>query len=360
MHIFSFGKKRIKKAKRQPTSEQMSRNAELRRQRYIAESYIEMAKQDPKFRQQMIVDEYKLKLPIKDPVVEQQKEIEALLSALVIKELKDNPELAKRVVDTRIAQLTTQEDSIPHGGDQDYPPDTAVGQVLAEMEDLEELKSRLGGGKSSAWSDILKDPQVVTGLIATFQSIIKGSSPPVTEAVVMVDIDGQPTTVTETEFQRLQMEGRVRPVAAIESTKTSRKLGVDKISSGLTTQTATNETFDGKIAGQPETESSDEPQLPLIFQLVGMTKLSGYLKKIPTIVVEQLEKQKLTDPSVYLLWNYLETVDLGSLTQALVAYENNGELGSYVRQLLSDEGKIWLSEVIELIKQRANNIGSTR
>ena len=96
MNIFNFRRKRIRKAKRQPTAEQMSRNAELRRQRYIAESYIEMAKQDPKFRQQMIVDEYKLKLPIKDPVVEQQKEIEALLSALVIKELKGNGKPAKQ------------------------------------------------------------------------------------------------------------------------------------------------------------------------------------------------------------------------------------------------------------------------
>lgn len=174
MRLFRFGKKRTKKVKRQPTAEQMSDIAEYKRKRYIADSFIDMANQDPEWRRQMVAEAYNLKLPTKDPTAEQQKELEALISNLVIKQLRENPELARQIVDTRIAQLTSQGDLVTHGHDEDYHPDTALGQVLAELQDLEELKSMLGADKSPAFTDVFKDPQVIIHLISTFQSLIKG------------------------------------------------------------------------------------------------------------------------------------------------------------------------------------------
>jgi len=81
-NLFGIGKKPTRKAKRQPTAEQVSQNAELKRRRFLAESYIEMAIQDPALRLQMIADEFKLKLAPKDPAAEQRKETEALISSL--------------------------------------------------------------------------------------------------------------------------------------------------------------------------------------------------------------------------------------------------------------------------------------
>lgn len=351
MGILKFWKKRTKKVKRQPTTEQVSRNAELKRQRFVSESYIELAKQDPELKRQMIAEEYKLKLPTKDPAAEQRKAMEELISSLVVKELREHPELARQVVDARIAQLTSQEDLMTYGDNQEHYPSTAIGQVLVEMEDLEELKSRLGAGKSSTLSDLFHDPQVISSLLSAFQSIMRGESPQVTEPLIMVQIDGRPTTVTETEYKKLQQEGRAKPVAIVESPEPSRELRAHETTSELTAQDESTESIRDRVAEEIVPPTSDEPQLPPIFHLVDLAELSGYLEQSPAEAVKQLEAKKLEGlPYAQVLWNYLETVDCGSLTQVLVVYEGHGELGPFVRKLLSSEGRTWLAEVIELIK----------
>lgn len=170
-----------------------------------------------------------------------------------------------------------------------------------------------------------------------------------------MEIDGQPTVVTESEFQKLQMEGRVKPVAASEPPKPDQGSGTDEIMPQVTAKDKPAEPAQDKVLGELGSSSNDEPQLPLIFQLVDLTKLVGYLEQSPAAFVEQLEAQKSEDPYTGLIWSYLETVDYGSLTRALVSYQEHRELGPYVRQLLSDEGTKWLSDVITLIKQNANN-----
>lgn len=353
MRFLGIGRKRTKRVKRQPNAEQMSRNAELKRKRFVAESFIDMAKQDPEWRRQMVAEEYKLKLPSKDPAAEQRKEIEALLSGLVVKELKENPELAKRVVDTRIAQLTNPENFLEYAdGEPDYPGNT-IGQVLEEIEDLEELKTRLGSGKGSAWVDIFKDPQVITSLLSTFHSILRGSASQVTEPVVMVQVDGQPRTVTQSEFQRLQMEGRVKPIATIELPKSDQEPGTDEVIPQVMAKDKPPEPVHDKLSGEPGSPPNNEPQLPLIFQLVDPMGLAGYLEQTPAEAVERLEAEKQQKkPYALTLWAYLETVKYENLMEELSAYKSHSIVGPYADLLLSDEGRSWLYEAIGLIKQR--------
>lgn len=265
MRIFGFGKKRVKKGKRQPNAEQMSNIAEHKRRRYITDSFIEMANQDPEWRRQMVAEAYSLKLPTKDPAAEQQKELEALISDLAMKQLRENPELARQIVDARISQLVNQGDLATNGDGEEYRPDSGIGQVLGEIEDLEELKSRLGGGKSSAFADVFKDPQVITSLISTLQSFIKGVSPQAMETKIMVQVDGQSKTVTELEFQRLQMEGRVKPIAAIETTKPDQGPSTDEITPQVIAKDKPAEPVSDNVSGEPASYQDNQQQLPLIF-----------------------------------------------------------------------------------------------
>lgn len=356
MRFFGIGRKRTKRVKRQPNAEQMSRNAELKRKRFVAESFIDMAKQDPEWRRQMVAEEYKLKLPSKDPAAEQRKEIEALLSGLVVKELKENPELAKKVVDTRIAQLTNPDNFLEYAdGEPSYPGNT-IGQVLEEIEDLEELKTRLGSGKGSAWIDAFKDPEVIASLLSSLQSILRGSTPQAAEPVVMVQVDGVPTTVTQSQLQKLQQEGRVRPVTAIESPKIDKELPVDKASPEIAAHDKPPKSDHEEVEVDTSAAKVNEPELPSNFDLIDLNKLIGYLDVTTAEAVERLEAEKQREKQyAQTLWVYLEDVEYENLIRELEVYKDHSTVGPYVELLLSDKGKMWISEVLCLVKQRAGS-----
>jgi hypothetical protein len=312
-----------------------------------------MAIQDPELKRQMVADEYKLKLPPKDPAGEQRKEMEALISSLVMKEIRENPELAKRVVDSRIAQLTNQEAMVTGDEGEASYPGSAIGQVLDEMENLEQLKSRLGSGKSSGWADILKDPGVIANLLSTVQSIIRGASSQGTEPAVIVEIDGQTVSMPESQFKKLQQEGRVKPVAMVESPKPDKDPQVGKTAPKLTAQDNSPEsTGDGAVENTGSSTDDGSP-LPFPFSLVDLAELASYLDQTPADAVEQLKAKRLEGLAyAQFLWAILEIADPEALIQKAIAYKGHAKLGPYVELIASEKGREWLEEFLRLLKQR--------
>lgn len=356
MRIFGIGKRRGRRAKRQPTAEQMAKNAEMKRRRFVAESYIAMAHDDPEWKHQMIAQEYNLRIPEKDPAVEQRRQLDELISSLAMEKIKENPELASRIVDARITQLMSEEGFMARGEDEEHYPGTALRQVLEEIEDLEELKSRLGAGKGAAWADLFKDQQFFTNLLPFLQAIISGGLPQILEPTVTALIDGQPRMVTKSEYERLKREGRVKPIAVVASPKAGKEPDVGENISELTDQDESTEPIRDGVAEEPGSSESDETQLPLIFNLVDLTELASYLEQAPADAVAQLEAKTLEGiPYAQILWAYLKKADYESLIQEVVAYKGHSKVALYAEKLLSNEGRAWLSEVMELIKHRANH-----
>jgi hypothetical protein len=286
-------------------------------------------------------------------VAEQRKETEALISSLVLKELKENPELAKRVVDTRIAQLTNEADIVTCGEGETSYPGSPIGQVLAEMEGLEELKNRLGSGKGPGWGDMFKDPQVIANFLSAVQSIVSRSSPQVTEPVVIVEIDGQTVSVPESQFKKLQQEGRVRPVATVESPKPDKDPQVGKTAPKLTAQDNPPEsTGDGAVENTGSSTDDGSP-LPFPLSLVDLAELASYLGKTPADAVEQLKARRLEGrPYALVLGTFLKVADPEALVQKAIAYEGHAKLGPYVELIASEKGRQWLEEFLRLLKQR--------
>jgi hypothetical protein len=352
-NFFGIGKKPTKKAKRQPTAEQLSNIAELKRKRFVAQAYVDMAIQDPELKRQMVADEYKLKLPPKDPAGEQRKEMEALISSLVMKEIRENPELAKRVVDSRIAQLTNQEAMVTGDEGEASYPGSAIGQVLDEMENLEELKSRLGSGKGSGWGDLFKDPGVIANLLSTAQAIIRGVSPQGTEPAVIVEIDGQMVSVPQSQFKKLQEEGRVKPVAMVESPKPGKDPQVDKATPKLTAQDTPPESTGDGVAENAEAPADDGSPLPFPFSLVDLAELASCLDQTPADAVEQLKAKRLEGLAyAQVLWAILEIADPAALVAKAISYKGHAKLGPYAELIASEKGREWLEEFLRLLRQR--------
>ena len=71
--------------------------------------------------------------------------------------------------------------------------------------------------------------------------------------------------------------------------------------------------------------------------------------------MERLEAEKRQKkPYAMTLWAYLEAIKYEDSIEELSTYKSHSIVGPYADLLLSDEGRSWLYEAMDLIKQRGS------
>lgn len=317
-----FGGKR-RKTVRKLTPEQEERKTELKRKQFLSDEYIQMAKSDSELKRQMVAKEFNLIFPEKDPLKEQKHEINEIITTEALQILKNDPELKQQFGRKRIETIIGEAPILSEG--EGYPPGSAIGQVLEEIEEFDALKEKLGGGKGGGWGDLLKDPAVAISIVNLIKTLVGQGSAIPQEPTYVVQINGQPKKVTETEYKQLEAQGLIKPIAAIEAPQV------------------------------PPEEIKKEPKPEPPAFLSTMEEFAWMLDLIPEDFVSQLEsdiQEGLPQPQLF--WNFLSSTDYEKVVELITPYKDNEQVGSYVEKLLSEEGKIWLEEVIKLVREKLN------
>lgn len=328
-----FDRKRKRKYKRQPKT----------LKQILSDSLIREVNKDPELKRELALRESGFADVIKklDPVEIKKREFDTKATTRALDMLDDDEELAKEVYTAKLMQLIGEGGKTKYKGSslEDFiQPGGNIAQVLEELEAYDELKDRLGGNKNSSWADLFKNPETVAALVGLLQSLGGGQALP-KERVVVIEIDGKPTEVTESQYNRLLKENRVRPIGMIEAPKEEAPIIKEPAEPTPSTEEPIPE------VELPKLESIDLPSL------VWMLELS------PDEFVSQLhEDQEAGLPHASLLLEYLPNLDTNGVISRIEPYRSNSQAGPYIERLLTDEGKVWIEEVLARIKSGQVNV----
>lgn len=193
-----MSKKRTEK--RQPSAEEGSRNADYRLKRFISKSAIELAESDPEVKRQMVAQTFGYKFP--DPAEKNERELLAYINEITLRRIKEDPELARRITDARILQVT-EKLGLKIAGEERRKKPLTTKELIEKFQEISELKEVLGV-RESRWFDAFLDPKVIASVLSMINGIMDARQAPVTNGEsLVVRIDGKEKIVTPKEFEKL-------------------------------------------------------------------------------------------------------------------------------------------------------------
>ncbi len=305
----------------------------------------EIAKGDPDAERAYISSLIGIELKAPDPDSKTKQELKTLLTNEALKEIQADPalrkELARRQVDAILGESATSEryEEGPYGGG------SSISQALAELDELEQLRAKLGikgngGGLLSAFAD----PEVLKALL-NFLSGWKAQpeSEVRSEPYYVISIDGKPTSISKSQYQKLLQEGNLQPIAALIApkptpapTKESTEEGISVIS---------------PEAGQPGT-LPEFKALPEFLTKADFSIAHDWLDLEPGEFVTLLKAEVDKDvEESKLIWGFLTTATYEGIVNITAPYKTNPKVSVLIERLLSDEGKEWLEQVLQLVKE---------
>jgi len=196
-----------KKKRRQSTTDEKLQRLELNRKRWQDKQLVEMAEKDPALKRQIIAHAFGFPMP--DPAEGQLLELKALIINAAIQEIKDNKDMAKDIAQAKIFQTMQSEGLAPSNEEIRNRP-SQLEQTINWVESIARLKAAMGIKEPGVIEKYLP-PEVVATLVSILPSIIPvifgGKTPQnATEKMVSVEIDGIPTLISWSEYEKLQKE----------------------------------------------------------------------------------------------------------------------------------------------------------
>lgn len=204
--------KKTRREKRPRTDEEISRAEDRRLKRFISQSAIKWATDEPEVRRQMVAQTLGYKIP--NEVEKSERELINLINELAIKKLKENPKLAQTIAEARIRQVT-EEMGLQIEGELWRRKPLTMDEIIVQFKKINEIKELVGG--KSRWWDVFTDPKVavpIINLINNAVTMIKSSSAP--EAKISLRIDGKDRLVTREEFEQLITKGKIKQIGSVD------------------------------------------------------------------------------------------------------------------------------------------------
>ena len=276
-----------------------------------------------------------------DPSAEQKRNLKSRVVDQALRKIEEDPNLTERFVDSQIEEILG-EGSGNGRYDDDIYPGSSLSQVLEDVDALEQLKEKLGGG-SSSFASLFKDPAVATALLGLVQSIMGNNKIGPQEKLYIVNVDGQDRGISESEFRQLQSQGLLKPVAMIEAPHPTVEPDEEFPQPMIKKQILTEEHL----------STEEEPDISTISGIFDINILTGYIELPPEEVVEQLSYDFDAGlEHAKFLWDFLSSANYDNVVQLIKPYESNTEVSYIIGKILSDEGKEWFEKVVELIKEK--------
>ena len=321
MNLFSFSKT-SRKISHRKTLEQ--KDKDLARKKFW-----ERAKENPQLEDQFISKMLGFEIKTPNPIEQHRQEIATKVVKLALEKIENNPELTERFVNTQVEKIVGE---TPIGFEGEGYQGSAISQALTEIKELDELREELGAGGKGNLLGGLVDSETIKKVIDLIISL-KTTGVVTQEPIYIVQVNGQPTKVTESQYRQLEQAGKLTPIATLEMPKEQPE----------------GEKPEEKLPG----EISPEPELPAFLSTIALEEYSWMLDLTSLDFVIQLQSDLESElPYAQFLWDFLSKTDCDTIVGYVEPYKDNSQVGSYVEKLLSKEGKIWVEEVINLVKEK--------
>jgi len=278
------------------------------------------------------------------PVEKSKREIDEYVTGQALQEIKENPEIAEEFIQQKLMTVIGGNNKRKGGHDIEYfdnSPISSLKQALEDIDDLSQLNEKLveigisksgNGGFLSGFTfkDLLDAAPHIAAMMGKGPPIDNGSQQ---EKTYIVRVNGADQELPESQYRQLVRTGKVRPVGEIAAPK---------------------------VTQQPEQEqeepAQEEPavkELPEILKEVDFDRLAECMNDLsPQDFVDQLirEASEELEESRFLL-GFFSTATYDNVVSLITPYKGNLEVDNLIDKILTDEGKIWLEEVIAIIQR---------
>ena len=218
--LFVKKKKKSRSRRQVPLEEKQRRKAD--------KLFLDRIKEDPKLADLYIQGFLGITIPKPDPVEEAETKLKIAIIDRVIKAIKENPEIARRISVAKIEEIAGIR--VDQKDEEEYDSKgysrSSLGRLLRSLHEHEEIKELLGIGHSHGFLGM--NPQTIAQLIlsslqaaglargiegvkqVTGETNTNSLSPSPTYVAM---VDGQEKELTEAQYKALLKEGKVKPVA---------------------------------------------------------------------------------------------------------------------------------------------------
>ncbi len=314
-----------------------------------------------------------------------KKQIKKHVTEQALNRIQSDPELAEQFISDQVEDIMSngkpsrRRTREPEYHDYGTGYGSSIEQALSEIDSLSELKTKLselglieGGDKGQGFfkgvtlKDIMEFLPHLTGKGAD------NGSTQQSEPRFVIEIDGKPTAVTESQYNKMLNQGKVRPVARLTTREEPEKPstqsedsepsdkedpGIMPISSGTSSTPEKTETPEpAKYEMSPQVEQYSEVLRGIdvkgILSEIDMNEIMEHFESEPSKFVQLLEQGKDSGDEVSnFLWGFFSNVDYNGVINLLEPYKEEPKVQHLLEKISSDEGKVWLEQVISLIQE---------
>ena len=323
---------------------------------------IRKAKEDPAWAINQALAKYKMVPDTQNPIETHRAEIKAAVYDKVLDSIKKDPTKLAQFENVVLAEILGDNNIALQGDEEfvgEYGGGSDISRALQSIRDMKELQNEMGGNGDSKQNGFMAsffDSEFAKGLgmqlAGLFMNAQGQHAVQPTEPKYIVSIDGKPTEVTKTQYLQLSEQGMLAPVAtvkAIEAPKpTDRPIDEETEVPHMATQ-------DPVVLSEPDI-AEDEPELPEYFDNIDFVLIESYLDLEPSVFVDALrtdiEDEEDTDSKF--LWGFLKAATFEGIIELITPFSSNLKIGNVVKKLLTEEGQIWITDVMNYIKENPN------
>lgn len=351
MRLFGFGKKKSYRGRRQAKP----------LKKILDEAFAREVSKDPDLKRQLAFKEAgHPELLERDKETENhKKEIKKYVTTQALTAIQEDPDLAKQFVEAEIENILTggKPGRYHRAGDGNYFPESGESGLelaLDQIDSLNNLREKLtemgliegkGGGfwAGMTMKDLMGALPVVASLLGKGQPI-NGEVQGEVQRTFVVKIDGHDRELPENEYRALLKDGKITPVAGlvepapiVEEKELSKESVVDEPTALVSNEQAANlASFD----------------LSPILDTLDPEVIGAYLDMTPDEFVVALKDGVDANEEIpMVLWGFFGNTDYEGVVKYLTPYRDKEEWSVTIERILSDDGKIWVEQAIELVKE---------
>lgn len=323
-----FGKKKtVGRTYRRKTEDDIEKADERKQKRWANDVALKKAKDDPVFAAKWASKLTGIDIS-SDPTEEEQRKLRKKLTEMALARIDSDPALKERATQLEIDKILGD-----GGGGTDFFGEEGSfggGDILEQLDYMEKVKAKLGGG-GSGWSSLInKDTAIeLLKLIQAFASSGAGKAAGqlgVTkvaqlasaekEKIYVIEIDGKPREVSEEEFSK-----RFAPKQAKETEEVNVNL-----------EPAINQDTQDLIDETMEAIDTREPE----------------------IYVDELFERSKDSNEVLLssILGFASKLDYVDIVEKIIPYRDVMEYTTYVNKVMDNEE--WCGRALKAIKEKVN------
>lgn len=293
-------------------------------------------------------------LTIEPPVEKQKKKLDEFITTKALERLQEeDSEFLDDVIKDKISTIITGSGRKRHrdeSGGVYLEPGSNLSSALDDIETLEELKERIaglqGGGGGGFFAGmnlktLLESLPYVAALLGKEQlPTSEGIEGVQAQRTFIVRENGQDKEVSELEYRKMLQDGRVKPVGELGPTAPPKQEKPEEVVEEQA-QNTIGQDQDAILTNFTEILSKLEPEV-----------IGAYLDMSPDEFVLNLKSGCDTgiDLSRF-LWGFFSNTTYEGAVNLLGAYKEDEKWNMVIERILSEEGKIWVEQVISLIKE---------